>query len=229
MKSCTCTSPQPTYISYGIDVNFEPHTTIVCSTCDGASLGIFDRIQAGWYDSPGPEVVDGAHYFLGVDSYNNTQSYCLTKHIENNVEVVSSESIDDNKLFESEVKRISKYYNAVIITENPEIEPSKPIICGTGGEFSEWIDGEAYFHQMWDIEASNIYQNPDEIGQGLREDAIPTYNPNDGFSLEMLEDWLKILNKRSPKTNYQDDISSVAVEPHKKQYPIKKWFDKFRK
>jgi len=39
----------------------------------------------------------------------------------------------------------------------------------------------------------------------------------------------KVLNKRSPKTNYQDDISSVAVEPHKKQYPIKKWFDKFRK
>ena len=164
MKSCTCTSPQPTYISYGIDVNFEPHTTIVCSTCDGASLGIFDRIQAVWYDDT-----------------------------------------------------------------DPEIEPSKPIICGTGGEFSEWIDGEAYFHQMWDIEASNIYQNPDEIGQGLREDAIPTYNPNDGFSLEMLEDCLKVLNKRSHKTNYQDDISSVAVEPHKKQYPIKKWFDKFRK
>ncbi len=57
-------------------------------------------------------------YIIGVDTADKkSQSYCLSRIIQGEMEVILMNSMSDEDAFEEEVANLTKYFNAKVIRE----------------------------------------------------------------------------------------------------------------
>lgn len=73
--------------------------------------------------------VEKPYYCIGVDNYDKKAlAYCLSKKVNENVEILLCKTMTNEDEFEKEVNNLSKYFNCDIIGSEDYIKPLDLII-----------------------------------------------------------------------------------------------------
>jgi len=61
-------------------------------------------------------------FTIGADGFNGDYSYCLTRNLNGEVEIILSKTVKEKTQFKDEVMNLAKYFNASIILDEVIID-----------------------------------------------------------------------------------------------------------